>query len=289
MTHHHRQLTAGVATLDDACRWLDSADAILMAAGAGLSAAAGYDYTDTNRFAQLFPALHAAGFRARYQLIGARLPPTHLWGFWAIHTSDIRFDPHPNALYTRLRDLIGERDHFVMTSNVDALFARNGFDPTQVYTPQGDYGLYQCRTPCTRQVWNSQPVIDRALHSYDPDSGAIAPDDVPRCPNCAGPTLLNVNLGSNYINDHFRPGLDALDTWLTTHKQRNLVIFEIGAGFNTPGVIRYPDEAITKALPNTRLIRINPNASEVPATIAGRSASIPLVADRALDEIALRR
>lgn len=287
MTNHH-QLATGAGSLDDARRWLASADAILVSAGAGLSAAAGYDYTDTQRFAELFPALHAAGFRARYQLIGARLPPTHLWGFWAVHTTDIRFDPTPNALYTRLRELVGDRDHFVMTSNVDALFTRNGFDPTQTYTPQGDYGLYQCHTPCTRKVWNSRAIIDRALHSYDQDTGAIAPEDVPVCPNCGDPTLLNVNLGAHYINDHHLPGLDALNRWLNTHKHTKLVVLEIGAGFNTPGVIRYPDEAITQALPNARLIRINPDASHVPTTIANRAASLPLTAHQALDELAVR-
>lgn len=89
MNQRHSHLVAGTGSVEDARQWITSADAILISAGAGLSAAAGYDYTDTQRFAEPFPALHSAGFQARYQLIGAPIPATHLWGFWAIHTTDV--------------------------------------------------------------------------------------------------------------------------------------------------------------------------------------------------------
>ena len=289
--HHHRQgLVPGEATRDDALTWIRDADAVLLTAGAGLSSAAGYDYGDTQRFAELFPALHTFGFRARYELIGAPLPATHLWGYWAVHTSDIRFNPEPNPLYQRLREVVGDRDHFVMTSNVDALFTRNGFDPEHVFTPQGDYGLYQCKTPCTRQVWDSRPVIERALTSYDPLTGGIDPEHVPLCPNCGGETYLNVNTGANYIADHFASTGNALNTWLVGHRDTDLLILEIGAGFNTPGVIRLPDEHLTRHLPRARLVRANPQAADVPSDVAARAASARLDATAfmtmALEQIA---
>ncbi|MEU8663552.1 NAD-dependent protein deacetylase of SIR2 family, partial [Actinoplanes philippinensis] len=105
-------------------RWIAGADRILIGAGAGLSVAAGYDYGDETRFAELFPALHRRGLRARYQLIGRRLPPPLMWGYWGRHVADIRFGPGGHDVYQRLRALVGDRDHFVMTSNVDGLFAR---------------------------------------------------------------------------------------------------------------------------------------------------------------------
>jgi NAD-dependent SIR2 family protein deacetylase len=121
----------------------------------------------------LFPALHRLGLRARYQLIGAPLPPPLLWGYWATHVTDVRFGAGPHPVYQRLRRIVGDRDHFVLTSNVDALFARNGFDPARVFTPQGDYGRYQCEKPCTRETWDSKPIVDAALAAYDPSSGAV--------------------------------------------------------------------------------------------------------------------
>ena len=53
------------------------------------------------------------------------------------------FSAAPHPLYPAFFDLIRGKDYFVMTSNVDALFARNGFDTERIFTPQGDYAAMQ--------------------------------------------------------------------------------------------------------------------------------------------------
>lgn len=244
-------------------RWLDSSDRVLVAAGAGLSAAAGYDYTDTRRFAELFPVLHRMGLRARYELIGLPLPPRLLWGYWSVHVSDIRFGTEPNPLYGRLRSLVGERDHFVVTSNVDGLFARNGFG--RVWSPQGDYGRYQCEEPCTRETWLSKPVVDAALASYDAESGEVSA--VPSCPRCGGPVFLNVHKGPEYVGDHYVPDGRRLQEWLAGDGR--LLVIEIGAGYSTPTVIRRPVEALVRARPGARLVRINRDHADIPGDLDG--------------------
>lgn len=254
--------------LIDTCRrWLDEAPHILVAAGAGLSAAAGYDYADTARFAELFPAHHRLGLRARYQLIGLRLPPPLLWGYWSVHVADIRFGAAENPLYRQLRDLIGDRDHFVMTSNVDGLFERNGFAADRIWTPQGDYGRYQCELPCTGQTWPSRPIIEAALAGHDPASGTVA--TVPTCPNCGGPVFLNVHKGPEFIDDPYVATGRRLVEWLDDVP--GLVVLEIGAGLSTPGVIRWPAEAVVRRTPGARLIRVNRDHPGIPADLAGLS------------------
>jgi NAD-dependent SIR2 family protein deacetylase len=260
-------------------QWVATCDRVLITAGAGLSAAAGYDYTDQTRFAELFPAMHRLGVRARYQLIGAVLPPPLMWGYWATHVQDIRFSPGPHPIYQRLRELVGDRDHFVLTSNVDALFARNGFD--RVATPQGDYGRYQCESPCTRETWPSKPVIDTALAAYNPSTGTVtSPAAIPRCPRCGGEVFLNVHKGPEYIADPYQPTMTALQDWLAT--EGRLLVLDIGTGFNTPGVIRRPAERAALAHPDARLIRINRDHPAVPPTLTGRSLSIAADANEVL-------
>ena len=131
-----------------------------------------------------------------------------------MHVNDIRLGDQPSPVYQDLRRVVGDREYFVMSSNVDALFTRNGFDHDRVYTPQGDYALYQCLTPCTREVWDARGILQRALDDYDPATGATSEAAVPACPNCAGPVSLNVYAGQWYINDHFQPQLDGLSAWL---------------------------------------------------------------------------
>ncbi|SDT22243.1 NAD-dependent protein deacetylase of SIR2 family [Actinoplanes derwentensis] len=254
-------------------RWLDEADRIVIGAGAGLSAAAGFDYTDTRRFAELFPALHRLGLRARYQLIGAHLPGPLMWGYWATHVADIRFGPEPSPVYQRLRELVGDREHFVLSSNVDGLFERNGFDPDRVFTPQGDYAFYQCETPCSREVWASRPIVEAALSAYDPASGEITdPAMIPACPRCGGEVFLNVRKGPEYVGDRYLPAGHRFQQWLSaTPPDARLLVLDVGTGFNTPGVVRQPMEQIALAFPNARLARINVEHPQVPEVLAGRA------------------
>ncbi|SEQ18909.1 NAD-dependent protein deacetylase of SIR2 family [Lentzea albida] len=249
-------------------RWLDEADQVLIAAGAGLSAAAGYDYSDAARFAELFPFLHAWGLRARYQLIGLPLPPRLLWGYWSVHVDDIRFGARPNPVYEGLRDLVGDRDHFVVTSNVDGLFARNGFVEDRIWTPQGDYGRYQCETPCTRETWPSRPVVEAALATYDAATGEVTA--VPSCPRCGGAVFLNVHKGPEYVPDHYVPAGRRMRDWV----RDGVLVLEIGAGYSTPGVIRSPVESLVRTLPSARLVRINRDHADVPADLGERAMSV---------------
>ncbi|MGW7207549.1 NAD-dependent protein deacetylase of SIR2 family [Streptomyces sp. NPDC054837] len=274
------------AQADTARSWLAEADRVLITAGAGLSAAAGYDYADADRFQELFPALHRLGLRSRY-LVGVPLPPALLWGYWAVHIDDIRYSPAPNPLYQRLHTLVGDKDHWVMTSNVDALFVRNGFAADRVFTPQGDYGRYQCTTPCTPTTWDSKPLVDRLLSAYDPDTGVVTdPDALPTCPNCGGEVEINVRIGPEFIDAPYLPAARRLQNWLNeTPADTPLLILEFGAGFNTPGVIRHPGEQITRHFPQAHLVRVNPAHPETPADLAGRALSLPAGADQLLDAL----
>jgi NAD-dependent SIR2 family protein deacetylase len=294
--HAHHDATAAAtiagssdlaAAADTIRQWLADADRILIGAGAGLSVAAGYDYTDTHRFAELFPALHRRGLRARYQLIGASLPPDLLWGYWATHVTDIRFSPGPHPVYQRLRALVGDTDHFVMTSNVDALFARNGFDPDRVFTPQGDYGRYQCETPCTRETWPSKPIVNTALAAYDPNTGQVTePAAIPACPNCGGPVFLNVHKGPEYLADPYLPTGRRLQQWINdAPSEERLLVLDIGSGYNTPSVIRWPMERAAAARPNGRLVRINLEHPHVPQELDGRAIGIAAGADAVLQAL----
>lgn len=259
-----------------AAGWIADADQILLAAGAGLTAAAGFDYSDTADFAASFPAMAARGFTARYQLIGQPLPEAVLWGYWAEHVHQVRFGPTRNETYARLRALVGDIPHAVWTSNVDAFFTRSGFDQQLTYTMQGDYGRYQCLTPCTRDTWPSYDIVQRARAATDPATGEITDDAaIARCPNCAGPVFLNVHAGAWYIGDHFRPAGERVAEWIAdAHSTSSrLVVVEIGAGFNTPSVVRWPMEAVAIANPDARLIRVNLDHPEVPANLADRAAT----------------
>jgi NAD-dependent SIR2 family protein deacetylase len=270
--------------------WLNEADRVLITAGAGLSAAAGYDYGDEDRFRELFPALHRHGLRSRY-MVGVPLPPALLWGYWAVHIDDIRLSTTPNPLYRRLRALVGDTDHWVMTSNVDGLFARSGFNPDRIFSPQGDYGRYQCATPCTPTTWDSKPLVAQLLAACDPATGAVTdPAALPRCPNCGGEIEINVRVGPEFVDTPYLPAGRRLQDWLgTAPADTRLLVLEFGAGFNTPGVIRWPGEHLVRHFPQARLVRVNPTHPHTPADLADRALPVPADAHHLLDTLTVPR
>jgi DNA-directed RNA polymerase subunit RPC12/RpoP len=205
-----------------------------------------------------------------------------------VHVDDIRFGSGVNPVYQQLRELVGDRDHVVMTSNVDGLFERNGFSRERIWTPQGDYARYQCELPCTRQTWPSRPIVEAALATYDPESGTVTTP--PTCPRCGGRVFLNVRKGPEFIEDPYVATGRRLAQWLdglsgdrrvtgtgaaVPTSGSGLVVLEIGAGLSTPSVIRWPAEAIVRGTPGARLIRVNQGHPPVPGDLSQRALSVP--------------
>lgn len=262
--------------LDAAARAFAEADHVLIAAGAGMSAAAGLDYTDKADFARVFPGFLRFGLRARYQAIGYfGWPPAVHWAYWATHVMDARFGPLHQAAYRDLLECVGGRDCFVFTSNVDRLFPRNEFPADRIYTPQGDYGFLQCLAACRPEVWDSRPVMEGIVADLDPATQQIRdPALVPRCPHCGGPVFLNVRIDRNFVDAPYRGQLAALQAWLDGARRGRLLVVEVGAGFSTPSVIRWPCEGIVAATPGASLVRINRDDDEVPKALGKRAIGL---------------
>lgn len=256
---------------------LEEADHILIGAGAGLSAAAGLDYTDAKLFADLFPGLAKKGFRNFYSMFGySDWSEAEKWGYLANQVHYVRFRPNQHSVYLRLLDMVKDTDYFVITSNADEMFIRNEFDSQRVFTPQGVYSRMQCMTPCWRKTWPSQPIIERILPVVDAQTHTVIdPYVIPYCPNCGGPIFMNVRGGHWFIEDPYQSQHTQWSEWVQSTADGRLLVVEIGAGFNTPSVIRWPMEQIVYSHPAANFIRVNLQWPDVPKEIAEKSVIFP--------------
>lgn len=267
------------ASINRARNWINDAESILFTSGAGLTAAAGINYADTKLFAREFPAMLQYGFSAQYQFIGFNdWTPDLQWGYWAAHVDLVRFRWPQSDVYQSLHKLakrIGEENTFVMTSNVDGMFEKNGFNPQRIYTPQGDYSLLQCTTPCTREVWPWKDQIDLIRVNTDPETQRLTDLSlIPKCPNCGETVFPNVRVDRSFIHDHFDEDAENLNHWIMEAQQRRGVVIEIGSGFNTPTVIRKPGEQLAYTYPSWNLIRINLTDSFVPPQLGDQAIGL---------------
>ncbi|KAF7292505.1 putative appr-1-p processing enzyme family protein [Mycena kentingensis (nom. inval.)] len=257
----------------DVVQAIRDADAIMIRAGAGLSADAvsskwgmGLDYTDKKLFAELYPGLlKSTRFRCLYDTnVG--------WAFRLLHAHTILTWGN-TPIYSALLSLAQSKpDHFVVTSNADRLFFQSGFDPARIYTAQGGYALLQCRRPCSPDAFFPiQPYIDRALPHISRSTMRFPTEELfeqlrPRCPRCGTTDVfLNVRGGAWFLQTPQEGERATYDAFLRNCAagRKKLVLLELGCGFNTPSVIRWPGERMARiGAGKVTLVRVNGSARD---------------------------
>lgn len=236
---------------------MDEADAVLIGAGSGLSAAAGLDYGG-KAFREYFSDFIARfGISDLYSSSFYPYPSEEVrWAYWAKHVNMIRFAPPAMPLYLELLEAVRGKEYFVISTNVDGQFRKAGFDPARIFEVQGDYGLMQCRTACHKKLYDDGPAIHAMLPRIHECS--IPSELVPRCPVCGGPMDIHVRTDANFIQDEdWHAMADNYENFISRYGGKRLVLLELGVGFNTPGIIRYPFEELTARNPSATLVRVN--------------------------------
>ncbi len=271
--------------------WIDSSDKILIGAGAGLSAAAGLSYLDAELFKQFQPEMAAMGYQYPYELFQHEndgWPQPREWAYLIRHVNFVRHVFPASELYKKLLSVVRDKDYFAVTSNCDRQFMRTGFDMSRVFEAQGSYDRLRCTGKCTRETWDIKPHIDRLLPLIDSETFMISdPDAIPYCPNCGAPLYTAFRAFEGYKDEQSR----YID-WLESTNGHKLCLLEIGVGFNTPVVIRWPFERLTYAHDDAHLFRVNKEYREwpghggysaVPVELGDKATAMPYDAAAVID------
>lgn len=236
---------------------LDNADYVVIGAGAGLSAAAGITYSG-KRFTDNFK-----DFIARYGLTdmysSAFYPfktEEERWAYWARHIRMNRYDVPATELYRLLLHTVKEKDYFVITTNVDGQFEKSGFDKERIFAVQGDYAYLQCAHGChDRLYYNEALVLEMSRQTKD---CRIPPSLVPRCPVCGGKMDVHVRKDRYFVQDsQWYASYERYQDFMEKACGGNTLLLELGVGYNTPTIIRFPFERLAARKRNVTLVRIN--------------------------------
>jgi NAD-dependent SIR2 family protein deacetylase len=248
--------------------------------GSGMTASGGLNYADRALAEKWYPEYYTAGKRSIIEIMSGFWPTdisersvTAFWGFWARHIWHIRYEPEALPPYHDLFRLIGNKEYFICSTNVDGQLEKAGFNRRKIFAPQGDYALFQCAKPCSQDVVdNKEQIVAMLANMVSPVE--ICVDDIPRCPRCGGFMTPNLRCDHRFVGTPHVQNVQSYKKFLSDAYNKNLVLLELGVGFNTPGIIRYPFEAIALKYPNSTLIRINRYDDFVLDTIADKSVSI---------------
>lgn len=263
--------------IDRAAKNIRNTDCVIIGAGAGASTAAGIQYGGkrfTDNFAEFIKKygeyymtdMYAAGFYP-YPSEEAK------WGYWSKHALMNRFDPPALPLYTELYDLVKNKEYFVLTTNVDHQFYKAGFDEKRIFATQGDYGKIQCQKACHSKTYDAKDLF-RKMDKARRDC-LIPSELVPKCPVCGGNMAMNLRCDNYFVEDEaWHEAADRYAGFLEQHKDKKVVLLELGVGFNTPIIIRFPFEKMVRENSSYSLIRLNMDEAVVPESFGERAIGI---------------
>lgn len=253
---------------------LETADAVLIGAGAGLSTSAGLTYSG-ERFERYFADFHQKyGITDMYS--GGFYPYSTLeeyWAWWSRHIFYNRYVDAPIPVYRELLDLVNDKDYFVLTTNVDHQFQRAGFDKSRLFYTQGDYGLWQCSKACHNKTYDNEEAVRQMLAQQQ--DMKIPSALIPRCPVCGAPMTMNLRCDDTFVQDEgWYQAAERYQAFLRIHQCGKVLYLELGVGNNTPAIIKYPFWKYTLENPDAIYACVNFGQAYAPHRIVQNSICI---------------
>ncbi len=253
---------------------LHDCDAVVIGAGSGLSTAAGFTYTG-ERFEQHFSDF-AQKYGIRDMYSGGFYPfPTQeeFWAYWSRYIFINRYQNAPKLVYDDLLKLVQNKDCFVITTNVDHCFQKAGFDKKRLFYTQGDYGLFQCSEPCCQETFDNEAAIREMVKRQE--DMKVPTELLPVCPHCGKPMTMNLRSDNKFVEDEgWHRAAERYENFLRTREEQKILFLELGVGYNTPIIIKYPFWQMTAKNPNATYVCINQGQAVCPQEIQQQSICI---------------
>ena len=253
---------------------LVSADAVVIGAGAGLSTSAGFTYSG-ERFHKNFSDFEDKyGFHDMYSGAFCHYDtPEEHWAYWSRFITVNRYMDAPKPVYEEIFELVKNKDYFVITTNVDHCFQKAGFDKNRLFYTQGDYGLFQCSKPCCNETFDNEDIIRRMMERQK--NMRIPSELLPVCPHCGNPMTMNLRSDNKFVEDEgWLIAAERYENFLRTKENSQILYLELGVGYNTPVIIKYPFWQMTAKNPNAVYACINYGEAVCPTEIKQRSICI---------------
>ena len=259
---------------------IQKADYVLMGAGAGLSTAAGAVYGGTwfeKNFKEFKEKYGNGPYMQDMYSAGFHPYPDEesFWGYWSKQAILGGIDLDVTPLYKDILKLLKDKRTFCLSTNADGQFRKVGYKEEQIFCTQGDYFHIQSQKACHQRTYNAVKLfkqMDQARKNCQ-----IPTYMVPKCPICGGPMTMNLRCDQYFVQD---------EAWYQAEKrfgdflnealksQKKLLLLELGVGFNTPTIIRFPFEKLVKENKQVNLIRLNLNEAVIPESIEQQAVGI---------------
>lgn len=249
-------------------------DAVVIGAGAGLSAAAGLTYSGErfeNHFADFITKYH---YRDMYSATFYPYEtPEEYWAYMSRHILLNRYTENGGPVYADLLKLVQDKNYFVITTNVDHCFQNAGFDKLRLFYTQGDYGLWQCSKPCHQKTYGNEDAV-RCMARQQSDL-KIPTELIPHCPVCGCSMGMNLRCDDTFVEDEgWHRASERYAAFIRKYNRGRILFLELGVGGNTPVIIKYPFWKMAYQNPEGTYACVNLGGAVAPQEIRKRSICI---------------
>ena len=290
--HVFSRVSYGVGTREEQLKRLkdelETADAIVIGAGAGLSTSAGLTYSGERFDRYFFDFKHRFGITDIYSGGFYPFPDNETrWAWWARHIYFNRYIDPPKPVYQELFELLKDKNYFVVTTNVDHQFQRAGFEKARLFYTQGDYGLFQSVNRKLQKTYDNEEWVYRAMEVQgfirDENDVFQVPDDrniqmqiptefIPKCPDDGSDVVMNLRSDDTFVEDEgWHRASAAYADFLKKHENDHVLYLELGVGSNTPVIIKYPFWQMTLMNDRATYACLNYSETYCPEEIAVQS------------------
>lgn len=273
----HNKMTVENDNIEILINKINTADAIVVGGGSGLSSAAGYNHYHSKEIIEKkfkeFEKKYGIRslFDAYYYLYSTN---EERWGFFSQYIK-FMYEANPGQPYLDLYEILKNKPYFILTTNVDMQFSKV-FPEDRICLFQGDFSYFQCSQPCQDEIYKNNDIIDKMTENLIDTK--ISSDLIPRCPKCGRimmPWVPDYDfLEGSYWKDSVKRYQNFLQEYLEKERNKTVLFLELGVGDMTPSIIQLPFWKMTASYPNTFYISINLKKTSAPEHLKGRAMAI---------------
>lgn len=179
---------------------------------------------------------------------------------------------------------LNKNNYFVVTTCNDDIITMSSFERERMVAPCGTLKYMKCDTGCFKYVYETKEVYDNIysiVQKYketDFKNRELMWDELkeamPQCPMCKQVMSVNQVKTNNYSEEGYKEAWESYMSWLQKTLNRKLVMIELGEGFDTPTVIRWPFEKVAAVNNKAVLIRVNEKFWQISEDIEAKALPV---------------